>query len=182
MTFVGTALSLTALALAEAPTVAPQTIAAEWAAVSALEPSGGAGSVQSSGSLAPQRRTAVAFLCPERWYGGLAGTDRPDPEMCYPGPGATPAYPPADAEEPCIAGYVRSSTWCVQNPEAITTSGGPASASPVSCPRPTSTTANAGSVLGGLLGSRRGNAQAGAALGGMLGNAVSGQASSSNCP
>jgi hypothetical protein len=142
-----------------------------------------------TGSLNPQRRNQVASLCPEGWFGGLAGTARPNPDMCYPGPGALPAYPPQREGEPCAPGHVVSSTWCVNVSGATGTQAanaqGQAQASP-NCPPAgnTSTAQQAGAALGGLLGGRRGNAQAGAALGGLLGQAAGGAAQQrpTGCP
>jgi hypothetical protein len=129
-----------------------------------------------TGSLNPQRRNQVASLCPEGWFGGLAGTARPDPNMCYPGPGALPAYPPQREGEPCAPGHVVSSTWCVNVSGATGAQAAaqPAQTAPNCPPASTGTAAQAGAALGGLLGARRGNGQAGAAIGGLLGQAAGG--------
>jgi hypothetical protein len=129
-----------------------------------------------TGSLNPQRRNQVASLCPEGWFGGLAGTARPDPNMCYPGPGALPAYPPQREGEQCAPGHVVSSTWCVNVSGAAGAQAAtqPGQTAPNCPPASTGTAAQAGATLGGLLGARRGNGQAGAAIGGLLGQAASG--------
>ncbi len=136
-----------------------------------------------TGSLNPQARTAVSFLCPQGWIAGQPGTGR-NPDLCYPDQGATPAYPRTSEDEACAAGYVLSSTWCAQGSYGLTTQqmaagqqpAAPAQPqTPANCPDPQQAAnagAQAGAALGGLLGGRRGNSQAGAAVGGLLGQAA----------
>jgi hypothetical protein len=130
------------------------------------------------GSMNPQARNDVAFLCPEGW----AGRPTPGDNKCYPGPGALPAYPPQREGEPCAAGHVISSTWCVNVGGAQAQTGAQAQAqTPANCPPAGGAAQQAGAALGGLLGGRRGNSQAGAALGGLLG-AAAGAAKPAGCP
>jgi hypothetical protein len=142
------------------------------------------------GSLSPQRRTATTWgICPSHWYPGQAGSDLPNPDLCYPSDRATPIFPVASQEAPCPEGYSNSVSWCMAASRNMPTSQAAAQtgaqngqqAQP-NCPAPASGAAQqAGAALGGLLGGRRGNSQAGAALGGLLG-AAAGAAKPAGCP
>lgn len=141
---------------------------------------------RTAGSLNPQLRTDASFLCAEGWVSGLAGTRNGNANMCYPNPGATPAFPRQSDAETCPSGYVLSSTWCVQGDYAGSPAANTQAQTPPNCPVPaTGSAAQIGSQLGGLLGGRRGNSQAGSALGGLLGAAAGGAAQANKpagCP
>jgi hypothetical protein len=138
-----------------------------------------------TGSMSPQRRSQSSLnTCPNGWFQGMAGQrELPDPNMCYPGPGATPIYSVASLDAPCSEGYWNSMAWCVGMPgTTVPAQSANQQAGPVSptCPAPTTASA-AGQALGGLLGGRRGNSQAGAALGGLLGQVAGSAARPAGC-
>ena len=139
------------------------------------------------GSLNPQRRTATTWgICPSGWYPGQAGSDLPNPDMCYPAPTATPVFPVASQDAACPENYTNTVSWCVaasRNMPTAPSATQAAAQTPPNCPASSTGAAQQmGSALGGLLGGRRVNSAAGSALGGLLGQAAAGAAKPAGCP
>ena len=66
------------------------------------------------GSLSPFPRQSG---CPNGWSSGRAGQARtPNPDMCYPGSSAVPAYPNPSGKS-CAEGYSKSAGYCASRKE-----------------------------------------------------------------